>query len=151
MKCPISERSLIDWSFFYHVSHWVGEGGIIWWLGNESGLKIYIYRKQQEKKKKNRHILSTQLILFSFYASKEINVIKEGQNSYYVQCTHKMSFVLLRSNPMQCCFWKHSFSITYPAIFMVGSSPVHNQNLHWKLGQQTPSAGTISAYLETTV
>ena len=25
-----------------------------------------------------------------------------------------------------------------------------NQNLHWKLGQQTPSVGTILAYLETT-
>ena len=25
-----------------------------------------------------------------------------------------------------------------------------DQNLHWKLGQQTPSAGTLLAYLETT-
>ena len=26
-----------------------------------------------------------------------------------------------------------------------------NQNLHWKLGQQTPSFGSLLAYLETTV
>ena len=26
----------------------------------------------------------------------------------------------------------------------------HTQSLHWKLGQQTPSAGTLLAYLETT-
>ena len=25
-----------------------------------------------------------------------------------------------------------------------------NQNLHWKLGQQAPSVGSILAYLETT-
>ena len=25
-----------------------------------------------------------------------------------------------------------------------------NQNLHWKLGQQTQSAGTLLAYLDTT-
>ena len=25
-----------------------------------------------------------------------------------------------------------------------------NQNLHWKFGQQTPSVGTVLAYLETT-
>ena len=27
---------------------------------------------------------------------------------------------------------------------------VDNQNLHWKLGQQAPSFGSILAYLETT-
>ena len=30
-----------------------------------------------------------------------------------------------------------------------GSSYV-NQNIHWKLGQQTPSVGTLLAYVETT-
>ena len=64
---------------------------------------IYL-EKTTGKEKKNRQILLTQLILFSFYASKEINVIKEGQNYYILQCTHKMIFALLRSNPMQCCF-----------------------------------------------
>ena len=73
-------------------------------VGQRKWSKNIYLKKTTGKEKKNRQILSTKLILFSFYASKEINVIKEGQNSYYVQCTHKMSFVLLRSNPMQCCF-----------------------------------------------
>ena len=101
----------------------------------------YLQKTTGKEKKKNRHILSTQLRLFSFMLQKR----SRGKT---IQCTHKMISALLRSN-MQCCFWKHSYSITYPTIFMVGSSPVHNQNLQWKLGQQTPSAGTFFAYIET--
>ena len=42
--------------------------------------------------------------------------------------------------------WKQFIEKRKQVIVFVGSY----QNLHWKLGQQTPSAGTLLAYLETT-
>ena len=105
-----------------------------------------IYLQKTTGKEKKRTDIYCQHSWYYF-----VFMLQKRSRGKTIQCTHKMISALLRSNPMQCCFWKHSYSITYPAIFMVGSSPVHNQNLHWKLGQQTPSAGTLFAYLETTV
>ena len=56
----------------------------------------------------------------------------------------------------------YEYIITYSCIFSVVWLSLHMysaiiyllqlnyQNLHWKLGQQTPSVGTLLAYLETT-
>ena len=51
----------------------------------------------------------------------------------------------------QYAFWK-SYSYSFIVTFVFGAWYVGSvaQNLQWKLGQQTPSVGTILAYLETT-
>ena len=49
-------------------------------------------------------------------------------------------------------FPKAEWDVTEPQIFTASeqSLKAEVQKLHWKLGQQVPSFGTILAYLETT-
>ena len=53
--------------------------------------------------------------------------------------------LIKRSSVMKCL--KKSCAKKFGRLTIYGN---FTQNLHWKLGQQTPSAGTLLAYLETT-
>ena len=47
------------------------------------------------------------------------------------------------------CLLKNSRNfLTFSAVLSASDQPQQSQNLYWKLGQQTPSVGTL--YLETT-
>lgn len=49
---------------------------------------IYLRKTTGKEKKKKRQTKSTKLILFSFYASKGINVIKEGKTIIKYNAMH---------------------------------------------------------------
>ena len=91
-------------------------------VGQRKRSKNIYLRKTTGKEKKNRQILSTKLILFSFYASKEINVIREGQNCYYNAhinnfCLVKIHWKLGQQTPSVRIFLAYLETTAYTMLF----------------------------------
>ena len=97
--------------------------------------------------------VNVNLVQYIMYALwfHEMNILCFDQILSTVGTIHKIRQHLfpdvLHPLPLQC---KQYFTAKFWSIF--DPSPWHclRQNRHWKLGQQTPSVGTILAYLETT-
>ena len=86
----------------------------------------WIKRNNWKRMKKKNWRKVEKKIHVDIFKQKHINH-KDSDDSYLI---HSIRLISFQTPPLRSCYSAY-------------------QNLHWKLGQQTPSVGTLLAYLET--